>query len=671
MTITDSDDYGNPYGDLEFDRPQYHDSTSSCNDGAEGSGNDDESRGLIKTSGGEQESELAMAVEDLLSSCNRKVNPTQFKLLRDMENRYQEKGSLITGEEGELEKFHDEESVDSQKASPIKQWFRRQPEVKKNEYVTRSSRFIVELPVIEEDAFPRKAREAWKYVYCLSMVILVILFIVIMWLLKLTGWDLSTEHGSSFGAIKPSDSAVSYFTSDCTMASKQRHPSPLTQCACGGKIHAVSDKAKEKYDTLLYAFGAEYLHESETMSSCSARNQALVWLAEDPGSTLSEVLIQRHSLVLFFIKLHGIDWTLEDHQKWLTPSHECTWFGVVCGADKEVTAIELWNLGLKGSIPKEIMSLTMLERLSLPENNISGKLPADAFEMMSKLTDLTLFMNNLSGAIDARIFDSITRLKTLNLDSNGITGFIPSQIGQLSQLTQLKLARNYLNGPLPSQLGNLKLMKRMEIEENNIYGTIPTEMGELSLLESLNLSWNNLQGPIPHEFQSFRNLKDLFLKSNDLGGTLPSIINVMGKLENLVLSLNALSGNLPSEMNLMSSLSTLHLDENKFDGTIPEELGSCQFLRDARLNHNRFTGPIPSHLGRLAWLISFNIEGNSFTGSMPKEVCNLRGEVGTLETLTATCTADTEAIRQKTVFGNVKEFICEVPQCCTFCAPAR
>lgn len=586
-----------------------------------------------------------------------------------MENRYQEKGSLITGEEGELEKFHDEESVVTNKPSPMK-WFRR-PE-NKNKYVTRSSRFIVELPVIEEkQSFTRKAREAWKYVYCLSMIILVILFIVIMWLLTLTGWDLSAGHGSSFGGAKPLDGSISPFTTDCDMASNQRHPSPLTQCACGGTIHLVSDHAKEKYDTLLYAFGAEYLHEGETMSSCSARNQALVWLAEDPGSTLSEVLIQRHVLVLFFIKLHGIDWTLEDHQKWLTPSHECTWFGVVCDADKEVTAIELWNSGLKGSIPKEIMSLTMLERLSLPENNISGHLPADAFEMMSKLKDLTLFMNSLSGAIDARMFDTITRLETLNLDSNALTGYIPSQIGQLSQLTQLKLARNHLNGPLPSQLGNLKLLKRVEIEENNIYGTIPTQMGELSLLESLNLSWNNLQGPIPHEFQSFRNLKDLFLKSNDLGGTLPAIINVMGKLENLVLSLNAFSGNLPLEMNLMSSLATLHLDENRFDGTIPDELGSCAYLRDVRLTNNRFTGSIPTHLGRLAWLISFNIEGNSFTGSMPQEVCNLRGEVGTLETLTATCAADAEAIRQKTVFGNVKEFICEVPQCCTSCAPTR
>ena len=130
---------------------------------------------------------------------------------------------------------------------------------------------------------------------------------------------------------------------------------------------------------------------------------------------------------------------MEHRQKWLSPGHECTWFGIICDENKEVTGIELWNLGLKGSIPKEIMSLTGLERLSLPENQIHGALPVDAFAMMPKLTDLTLFMNSISGQINPKIFDLVTRLMTFNLDSNALTGPIPSEIGKLKVLEELKV----------------------------------------------------------------------------------------------------------------------------------------------------------------------------------------------------------------------------------------
>lgn len=237
------------------------------------------------------------------------------------------------------------------------------------------------------------------------------------------------------------NSEHSHPTKDCSLVSEQDHPNVMSQCACEGTISIISEKAKKKYHTFLEAFGAEYLQETESMNSCSARNQALVWLAEDDGSVLSDVLIQRHSIVLFFIKLGGLEWTLEDGlQRWMTSDHECTWFGIACNEDKEVTAIDLWELNLKGPLPKELMSLTSLQRLALPENNISGHLPVDAFVMMSKLTDLSLFMNSISGPIDGRIFNSLKELETLNIDSNDLTGPIPSEIGKLSNLKELKVS---------------------------------------------------------------------------------------------------------------------------------------------------------------------------------------------------------------------------------------
>jgi len=232
----------------------------------------------------------------------------------------------------------------------------------------------------------------------------------------------------------------------------------------------------------------------------------------------------------------------------------------------------------------------------------------------------------------------------------------------------LQLARNYLKGALPTELGKLSVLTKMELEENNIEGTLPSEIGQLFKLEYLDLSWNNLQGgSIPWEFQELRNLKELFLKSNDLGGSLPTILNVMSNLENLVLSLNAFTGSLPS-MARMSSLATLHLDGNRLTGKIPSELGVCSMLRDIRLDFNSFTGELPSEIGELEWLVSLNLGGtNSLTGTMPQAVCNLRGNQGSLETLSAACAAETESMNRQEAFGKSNELVCSVPDCCTSC----
>lgn len=430
-----NNELNSPYGDLQEPRPQH--STFSYDDRSNTIG-DEESRGLIKSphtspAKPESESELAMAVVDILSCCDGRMNINQAKMLRDMESRFQENGNLISGEE-ERELFSDEESI-LKKLSPMK-WLRGFS-YSQDKYVTRSSQFISEqLPAKKSSSLYGKDRQKKNACLVASIGIVLIIAIVI---------SITSLLANGNTPIRPPtiqmDTLVSPYSSDCNVVAQQEHPNPLSQCECGGSIYMMSDQARKKYNTLLYAFGAEYLHANETMGSCSSRNQALVWLAEDEGSTLSEVLIQRHTLVLFFIKLNGLFWTFEGHQKWMTSRHECTWFGITCNENKEVTGIELWNLNLEGSIPKEIMSLTHLERLSLPENKIRGHLPVDAFVMMPKLTDLTLFMNSISGPIDPRVLVSVPRLKTLNLDSNSLTGPLPTEVGKLVDLQQLKVCK--------------------------------------------------------------------------------------------------------------------------------------------------------------------------------------------------------------------------------------
>jgi len=347
-------------------------------------------------------SELATAIDDILSCCD--PGSTQAQILKSMTTRMHQKGRILDEEKQEL--FSDESMTDSVRSLYTSS---KRTAGKRDKVLVRS--------------------------YRLAAVVFLLAVLIITGSVILAISSLSRDD--SLAPVRIGPYSENY---DCSLITEQDQPNVLSQCACQGSISVISDKVKDKYDTLLQAFGAEYLQPNERPESCSARNQALVWLAEDEGSTLSNALIQRHTLVLFFLKLNGLEWTLgNDHRKWLTPDHECTWHGVTCDENKRVTALDLWNLNLDGSLPKELMSLTSLERLALPENKIIGHLPVEAFVMMSKLTDLTLFMNSFSGSIDGKIFDSINHLRTLNVDSNDLTGPIPTEVGQLSNLMELKV----------------------------------------------------------------------------------------------------------------------------------------------------------------------------------------------------------------------------------------
>lgn len=374
------------------------------------------------------DSDLAKAVVDILSCCTGSYT-NQAKILHGMQSRYNEKGNLL--EQGNSDLFEDECSQnDYEKRFSPKQWIRNlQPEIE--EY-----RGTEELFVREVQGKDTKKQRMNQLMYGLGCIVLILIILIIVIACKFG----IKSAGSKIPKILSGAGFVAP-TADCDLFATQERPNPLSQCGCGGSITKISLKTKEKYAELKKAFGENYLKNNETVDSCSSRNQALVWLADDGVNLESPSLVQRHSLALFFIKMNGLHWTLEDNQKWMTPDHECTWFGVTCNEYKDVVALQLWNANLDGSIPKELLSLTMLRTLSLPENSIHGELPAETFKFMSKLTDLSLFMNSISGTIAPAIFDSVGALETLNLDSNEMTNAVPSEIGLLSNLKALKVSK--------------------------------------------------------------------------------------------------------------------------------------------------------------------------------------------------------------------------------------
>ena len=86
-----------------------------------------------------------------------------------------------------------------------------------------------------------------------------------------------------------------------------------------------------------------------------------------------------------------------------------------------------------------------------------------------------------------------------NLPYSGLTGSIPSEIGNLTNLTELNLYGNQLTGSIPPEIGNLTNLTYMNLGSNQLTGSIPSEIGNLTNLYGLSLRYNQLTGIIPDE----------------------------------------------------------------------------------------------------------------------------------------------------------------------------
>ncbi|MEN8218949.1 MAG: hypothetical protein ABFS56_21775 [Pseudomonadota bacterium] len=83
------------------------------------------------------------------------------------------------------------------------------------------------------------------------------------------------------------------------------------------------------------------------------------------------------------------------------------------------------------------------------------------------------------------------RVSELDLYSNQLSGSIPSQLGNLTQLTMLDLSDNELSGSIPTELGSLTNLMALELSDNQLTGSIPSQLGNLTSLNWLCLPTNS------------------------------------------------------------------------------------------------------------------------------------------------------------------------------------
>ncbi len=186
-------------------------------------------------------------------------------------------------------------------------------------------------------------------------------------------------------------------------------------------------------------------------------------------------------------------------------------------------------------------------------------------------------------------------------------GVVASSEGRVIELT---LAGNNLTGTLPTEIGDLTELSNLSLTGNNLEGSIPAEIGNLSNLDGLVMDDMELSGDIPEELWNLTNLTRLNLDFNDLEGHISPSIGNLVNLESLDLDGNQFTGELPSEISLLTNLTLMDLDFNSLSGSIPESIGTMTQLTFIDLSHNQFTGEVPSSYSNLTNMNFIDLSNN-------------------------------------------------------------
>ncbi|XAR48462.1 Non-specific serine/threonine protein kinase [Bertholletia excelsa] len=305
---------------------------------------------------------------------------------------------------------------------------------------------------------------------------------------------------------------------------------------------------------------------------------------------------------------------------WTTINSPCNYAGITCNPRGSVTAIDLSDQRLSGSVPFDsICQLDSLEKLSLSHNFLFGPISNDLSKCV-KLQYLDLSNNFFSGELPD--ISPLRGLKYFHMNNTGISGKFPwSSIKNMTGLIELSLGDNLFDRTMLSDvIGELTQLNWLYLTNCSLEGRIPPAIGNLTELIHLELSGNYLFGEIPPEISNLRRLWMLELYSNSLSGRLPDGFGNLTSLELFDASQNQLEGDL-SELGSLTQLVTLQLFENRFSGEVPTEFGEFRKLVNLSLYTNNLTGSLPENLGSWAEFDFIDVSDNLLTGPIPPHMC--------------------------------------------------
>jgi Leucine-rich repeat (LRR) protein len=344
---------------------------------------------------------------------------------------------------------------------------------------------------------------------------------------------------------------------------------------------------------------------------------------------------QNEILEQLYDATNGDKWSLNNDWK-STDANVCTWYGIYCNDQGDVTRIELDRNNLSGSIPPDFWKLTKLTSVNMRSNllvdaSFDGLATDDPENDPRAPLELVILSENQLKSIQG-LGHARETLEYVNLNKNQIDQTLPDDVFDLTNLKTLYLAFNQLTGPLPTMIGKLTKLTEFYAFRNHLTGQLPSELGHLDKCQILGIGNNLWSGTLPTELNDMVNLRDLSIHNNFIAGAVSaSGDRESGAVEQQQQQHPGITGPLPSFGN-MPYLTMLYLDGNELTGTIPSDFLRHNNNTDEKitvgLRNNKITGAIPKSLERFEKL-DLDLVGNSIE-SIPPELCEKGGWMGGL-----------------------------------------
>ncbi|KAJ6816713.1 receptor protein kinase TMK1-like [Iris pallida] len=257
---------------------------------------------------------------------------------------------------------------------------------------------------------------------------------------------------------------------------------------------------------------------------------------------------------------------------WSPAADPCSsWDLVTCSEAGKVTAIQVGNRSLAGTLPSSVGNLTALLRLELQSNSLSGPLPPSLGNLTSLQT--LLLHDNRFVSIPADIFSGMSELVSVSVDHNPFDPW-----------------------PIPASLQSCTSLVNFSANAANVTGGVPEFLATaFPSINHVGLAFNLLEGPLPAALAG-SSLRSLWLNNQlsreRLSGGIGVVAN-MTSLEELWLHSNAFSGPIP-DLSGLTSLRDLQLRDNRLTGPVPESLTSMKSITRLTLTNNLLQGPVPA-----------------------------------------------------------------------------
>ena len=218
-----------------------------------------------------------------------------------------------------------------------------------------------------------------------------------------------------------------------------------------------------------------------------------------------------------------------------------------------------------------------------------------------------------------RVWDLTKAMDDANNKWYGVT------LNSEGRVTILKLLGNTITAEweLPTDIADLTELTELRINSCSLKGTIPEGVYGLTKLQKLYFQTNNLSGSISSKISQLTELSELYVNGNtSLGGSIPASIGSLTKFAKLNISNTAVSGSIPSELGNCSALTDINITDNAgITGEIPSSLGYLPAVKNIYLQNCNLTGNIPASFGNLpSTCTTLMLKGNKLSGVVPAVV---------------------------------------------------